>query len=285
MEFFNDKRAGRVTVNRILTESEEKEKQTARHQSQLRDHERQIHEQRAAEYYTGLLENPTGTIELRQKIERRLEQDNVDARVEKSRSVVGSLSFYVEAKDGRLIKVSDHNTAAQAMGHDNIGFVNLKDGVSDDDVYERVKKMLTEYNAALIEDEDGNWVQGSARRYQSRNTAAVELEEENAALREDVEKWKKLAKLADRITNGKILDPTSVRPAATWLMEQTGAKGDRRGLAEELKSFYSKVLEMKNPTWEDMQSFVARALEYHASIFADNTTAEEMGVERKVKRC
>lgn len=147
IEFFNNKDTGIVEIKSVKTKIE-KEK----FDKEVAEREANYTKQKAAqERFYKRVKTPSGHDKLIQSITNRLAKDGFDAIVSKSRSTVSTLSFYVEVGD-KKIKISDHNTIGQQMSYDNAGFIDLTESTSVDDVYSRIKNILSDntdgYNQA-----------------------------------------------------------------------------------------------------------------------------------------
>ena len=147
IEFFNNKDTGIVEIKSVKTKVE-KEK----FDKEVAEREANYTKQKAAqERFYKRVKTPSGHDKLIQSITNRLAKDGFDAIVSKSRSTVSTLSFYVEVGD-KKIKISDHNTIGQQMQYDNAGFIDLTESTSVDDVYSRIKNILSDntdgYNQA-----------------------------------------------------------------------------------------------------------------------------------------
>ena len=149
VEFFNDREKGYVSVKRIFSKAEvEAIRQKAE--------EQYAHQQKAEDFRKRYF-SPSGIRKLQASIEARLRKDGIDASVKPSRSVVGTLSFYVETADGQTIKVSDHNTVNQRLTHPDTYFVDLNGKASIDEVYASVKGFIDSYMATQTSKDEGSF--------------------------------------------------------------------------------------------------------------------------------
>ena len=151
VEFQNDKNTGNVKVSAVKT----KEEARAQRERADREYRKKALRQAAEAKYYEKVKTWSGNQKLKQFIENKLEKDGIDATVTRSRSVVGSLSFYVEGAnaDGDIItvKISDHNTIDQQMTYRS-HFVDIKYCTSNQEVYDEVKNILTKEGAVKISD-------------------------------------------------------------------------------------------------------------------------------------
>ena len=88
------------------------------------------------------------------------------------------------------------------------------------------------------------------------------MEQENAKLREDVERLKELVKLQRTVTDGTKFTKTSVEAAAATLMEKAGAKGKKAELVPLLNDVYEYIARNQELTWEGVAERADKAVEW-----------------------
>ena len=88
------------------------------------------------------------------------------------------------------------------------------------------------------------------------------MEQENAKLREDVERLKALVKLQRTVTDGTKFTKTSVETAAGILMEKAGAKGKKAELVPLLNDVYEYIARNQELTWEGVAERADKAVEW-----------------------
>ena len=154
VKFFNDKATGRVTVQKIETDDDLERARAVRENT-----ERAVARQREQERFFERVKTPSGNDKLYKSVEGFLERSGLaekyDAYIERSRSTVASMSFYVRyyTDDGETsgtIKISDHNTIWQEMNHHNEGFIDLHEYASFGEVHEKIREIMTRGEADAI---------------------------------------------------------------------------------------------------------------------------------------
>ncbi len=136
--FSNDKYTGTVEVKDIKSKIEAQRQQEARNQ-------RAASEMKLAadqEKFYNRVKTQSGNQKLYDSVKNNLEKSGFDeATIHRSHSVVGTRSFYVEGY-GANIKISDHNTISQQLGHNTTAFIDIAKMTSMKEVNSKVTEIL-----------------------------------------------------------------------------------------------------------------------------------------------
>ena len=142
VRFRVDKTAGVVYVDEVITRDEA----DSRSQKLIADEAARRAEYLAKQRFFNRVKTRSGNEALYSSIENKLKKMGYVDRgvtISRSRSIVSTLSFYIEdAENGITIKISDHNTIGQQMGHNDAAFVDLHDYASFRGVWSAVKTIL-----------------------------------------------------------------------------------------------------------------------------------------------
>lgn len=142
IDFTNSKSTGVVTIKRVMSQSDAEEMRQ-KHMNVTNAQNKRIAD---CDRFYKRVKSPSAHNKLMQSIQKRLDKDGIDATVERSRSIVGTLSFYIKAiyedRDAITIKVSDHNTIGQQMTYRDTYFINLKEVASVDELYSEIKRVF-----------------------------------------------------------------------------------------------------------------------------------------------
>ena len=147
ISFKNNKNTGETVVTGIEDKAEAQAKEKARE----REYAVKAQRRQAEEIFYKRVKSRTGNNKLFESIEKHLEKEGFeDAIIERSHSVVGTLSFYIEGYD-RIIKISDHNTVNQELEHPDTYFIDIKHRTSFAEVWNDVKAILSEAKNGAVE--------------------------------------------------------------------------------------------------------------------------------------
>lgn len=142
VRFRVDKTAGVVYVDEVITR-DEAEAQT---KNIMAGEAARRAEYLAKQRFFRRVKTRSGNEALYSSIENKLKKLGYIDRgvtISRSRSIVSTLSFYVEdVENGITIKISDHNTIGQQMGHNDAAFVDLHDYTSFRGVWSAVQTIL-----------------------------------------------------------------------------------------------------------------------------------------------
>lgn len=169
-----------------------------------------------------------------------------------SRSIIRLQQLFenVNVKDGRFLKyVPD-------------GFLNAEQKAAKQIALEKQQAEYASYGTSANKKTDGNLDIRYSDRDPLQKKTLEELEEENAALREDLKQLKEWNKLQRQVTGGKMLTPRSVEAAARYLKKLFYAGGDAKELAQKLRGVYEYILNNPEPTWEDVQEAAEPAIRW-----------------------
>ena len=93
-------------------------------------------------------------------------------------------------------------------------------------------------------------------RYSERDAGAEKvleaLEKQNAKLKEDVSYLRELVRLQGKVTDGKVFRKSSIEAAASVLMGNAKARGDKAELAKLLEVFYDHIAGSEELSWESV---------------------------------
>jgi len=209
--FENDKTTGTVRVTGVSTKEE--------HAAQMAERDLRRSEEMkiaaARERFRKRYSTPDGYWGLYDSIDSHVEKDGYADRgvtVHRTRSTVGSLSFYVEdAGRGITVKISDHNTVGQEYDHPETRFVDLKECTGIGDVWNRVKAILDETEVQ----EDGGKT--------SQTSDSLEgLRQENEELRGKVKEFEKALRQREKQLQATRENRDNWRNRATFRPESVG---------------------------------------------------------------
>ncbi len=279
VRFRNNKFEGKVTVDKILTAEmieEERQRYERIRQMEAERYKRAV----AEEKFFKRVRTPSGIEALYSSVEKHINKEGYADKgvtIHKSRSSVGTLSFYVEDTDNDItIKVSDHNSIRQQLEYSDTAFLDLHYFTSTSELWDAIKKHLDKNNEYQQFKGSSREMRDTAEEAKGREESAAMLRRENRILRERIEYWKKQS----RVTKEHTLRNTDTLEYARELVKRLDSAATSAEINRGLQEMGAYLLNAENVDW-DMLWEHALTLAHSITDDVDIVISDEMKAERE----